>query len=120
MTEDCRYSETSEWMQKEGRYVSFMVKCNSGWLDGCYEKKKKDCLFVWHVMSTEKGSMKKMMDFLVGKLGQDNIEFCQVISPLLMQKLKGFKPKNVYHELAKDWQVDYVGKWETGKVIGCP
>ena len=82
---------------------------NNSFMQGCVHKKG---INIWAVFSRYPGDFKKMMNAVVKKFNKNNICFTMVINDNLKRKLKGFKEKKIYWEIANDRMTILVGKWK--------
>lgn len=89
----------------------FEVKTNAkSFLTGCVDAKNKK-LVIWSVHSHQKGDMKRMLDKAVKEFGLNQMMFTSVFGADLIEKLKGFRARQLWHPQAKEKMLVLEGKW---------
>jgi len=88
--------------------LTFYCKCKTGFAYGCISK---DEIVIWAISSNKKGTMKKILNYLVDYFKTNKIKFTNVISYSLLKKLRGFKIKVEYWDIAEEWIICLVGRW---------
>lgn len=72
----------------------------------------KDIINIFFIQSNQKGDMKKLINYLVGKFETNNIRFFGVINKVNFYFLRGFKEEYIYDYMHQEHVLCLTGKWE--------
>jgi len=71
-------------------FTPYELRCETGWIVGTYQH-KDNRICVSHVNSDKKGTMKKLIEYLVTKFKTNNILFYNILNTNIADRVKGFE-----------------------------